>query len=70
MNDPNFQSNSDNFANSDSKPSRQPKTQAAAAESSENDDSRYIMVGGYISSKEFEEIAEIYDQLRQWNQDC
>jgi len=61
MNDPNFQSNSDNFANSDSKPSRQPKTQAAAAESSENDDSRYIMVGGYISSKEFEEIAEIYD---------
>ena len=28
------------------------------------------MVGGYISSKEFEEIAEIYDQIRQWNQDC
>ena len=24
-------------------------------------------MGGHINSKEFEEIAEIYDQIRQWN---
>jgi hypothetical protein len=26
------------------------------------------MVGGCISSKEFEKIAEVYDDIRAWNQ--
>ena len=28
-----------------------------------------ILVGGCIKAKEFEEIAEVYDQIRQWNED-
>ena len=26
-------------------------------------------MGGCIKAKEFEEIAEVYDQIRQWNED-
>lgn len=35
--------------------------------SREGRDPEHILIGGYIDSKEFEDIAEIYDQIRQWN---
>lgn len=49
--------------------SNQDMLQKQLIENQDKDLGSDILVGGCIKAKEFEEIAEVYDQIRQWNDD-
>ena len=49
--------------------SNQDMLQKQLEQNQEKDLGQDILVGGCIKAKEFEEIAEVYDQIRQWNED-
>ena len=49
--------------------SNQDMLQKQLEQNQEKDIGQDILVGGCIKAKEFEEIAEVYDQIRQWNED-